>query len=41
MNSAAMRFVAAERLTREGYGNYASLFPDVKQLDAKTAEPKP
>jgi methionine-R-sulfoxide reductase len=37
MNSAAMRFVPAERLTIEGYGRYASLFPDVKQLDAKPA----
>ena len=31
MNSAALRFVPAERLTIEGYGRYASTFPDVKQ----------
>jgi methionine-R-sulfoxide reductase len=31
MNSAALRFVPAERLTVEGYGRYASLFPGVKQ----------
>jgi peptide methionine sulfoxide reductase msrA/msrB len=31
MNSAALRFVPAARLTVEGYGQYASLFPDVKQ----------
>jgi methionine-R-sulfoxide reductase len=35
MNSAALRFVPAERLTIEGYGRYASMFPDVKQLDAQ------
>lgn len=33
MNSASMRFVPAERLTVEGYGQYAKLFPEVKQLD--------
>ena len=32
MNSAALRFVPAERLTVEGYGTYAPLFPAVKQL---------
>jgi len=31
MNSAAMRFVPAEKLVEEGYGQYAKLFPDVKQ----------
>lgn len=34
MNSAAMRFVPAERLTIEGYGQYAALFPAVKQVVA-------
>ncbi len=33
MNSAAMRFVPAERLTVEGYGQYAKLFPEVKQVE--------
>ena len=31
INSAALRFVPAARLTAEGYGRYASLFPDVRQ----------
>ena len=35
MNSAALRFVPAERLTIEGYSRYASMFPDVKQVEAK------
>ena len=30
-NSAALRFVPAARLTAEGYGQYASQFPDIKQ----------
>ena len=34
MNSAALRFVAAERLTLEGYGRYAPLFRGVGQLAA-------
>jgi methionine-R-sulfoxide reductase len=37
INSASLRFVPAERLTLEGYADYAKLFPEVKQLDA---EPK-
>jgi peptide methionine sulfoxide reductase msrA/msrB len=32
MNSAALRFIPAERLTVEGYGAYASRFPNVKQI---------
>ena len=32
MNSASMRFVPAERLSAEGYGKYAGLFPEVKQV---------
>jgi methionine-R-sulfoxide reductase len=32
MNSASLRFIPAERLQLEGYGKYAALFPDVKQL---------
>lgn len=31
MNSAALRFVPADSLVIEGYGEYASLFPEVKQ----------
>jgi len=31
MNSASLRFIPAERLTLEGYGEYAKLFPDVQQ----------
>ena len=34
INSAALRFVPAERLTIEGYGQYAKQFPDIKQLPA-------
>ncbi len=37
INSAALRFIPAERLTIEGYGQYAKDFPKVKQLPA----PKP
>lgn len=29
MNSAALRFVPADKLVEEGYGDYAHLFPDV------------
>ena len=38
MNSASMRFVPAEKLVEAGYGQYAKLFPKVKQ---STPEPKP
>lgn len=31
MNSAALRFIPAEKLTQEGYGQFAKLFPNVKQ----------
>jgi peptide methionine sulfoxide reductase msrA/msrB len=41
MNSAAMRFVPAERLAAEGYGAYARLFPDVKQVGAPAAASSP
>lgn len=34
INSAALRFVPAARLTAEGYGQFASLFPDVAQEGA-------
>lgn len=38
MNSASLRFVPAEKLEAEGYGQYAKLFPDVKQSqESKTA----
>ncbi|MFI5308910.1 MAG: bifunctional methionine sulfoxide reductase B/A protein [Polyangiales bacterium] len=36
MNSAAMRFVPAEKLVEEGYGQYAKLFPNAKQSAAQT-----
>jgi peptide methionine sulfoxide reductase msrA/msrB len=31
MNSASLKFIPAEKLTASGYGQYASLFPNVKQ----------
>ena len=34
MNSASLRFIAADRLSAEGYGQYTRLFPDVKQVEA-------
>jgi peptide methionine sulfoxide reductase msrA/msrB len=34
INSASLRFVAAEQLTAQGYGQYAPLFPEVKQAGA-------
>ncbi len=37
INSASLRFVPAERLTLEGYGQYAKLFPDVKQVEEPRA----
>jgi peptide methionine sulfoxide reductase msrA/msrB len=37
MNSASLRFVPAERLTAEGYGQYARLFPSVKQVEVAPA----
>jgi len=33
MNSAALRFVPADRLLAEGYGYYAGRFPNVKQVE--------
>ena len=33
MNSAAMRFIAAEDLEQEGYGQYGHLFDDVDESD--------
>jgi methionine-R-sulfoxide reductase len=41
INSAALRFVAAERLVAEGYGAYAKLFPDVEQVGQPAAAPTP
>ncbi len=35
INSAALRFVPAARLTAEGYGRFASLFPGIAQESAK------
>jgi methionine-R-sulfoxide reductase len=32
INSASLRFIPAERLTIEGYAQYAALFPKVKQI---------
>jgi methionine-R-sulfoxide reductase len=37
INSASLRFVPADRLTVEGYGQFAKLFPDVKQVEAPRA----
>ena len=37
MDSASLRFVPAERLTAEGYGEYTKLFPEVKQPPAPVA----
>jgi len=34
MNSAAMRFIPVERLVDEGYGQYLSLFQDVRAKDS-------
>lgn len=34
MNSASLRFVPAEKLEQEGYGQFAKLFPNVKQVGA-------
>ena len=33
INSASLRFVPAERLVLEGYGQYTKLFPEVKQVE--------
>ena len=35
MDSASLRFIPAERLTVEGYGDYAHLFPGVTQQPKK------
>ncbi len=35
INSASLRFIAAERLEAEGYGTYAQLFPNVEQVKAQ------
>lgn len=37
INSASLRFVPADRLAVEGYGQYAKLFPDVKQIEEPRA----
>jgi peptide methionine sulfoxide reductase msrA/msrB len=34
MNSASLRFVPADKLNESGYGQYAKLFPEVKQSQA-------
>lgn len=39
MNSASLRFIPAEKLQQAGYGQYAKLFPNVKQLGDST-QPK-
>jgi peptide methionine sulfoxide reductase msrA/msrB len=40
MNSASLRFVPADKLVAEGYGQYAKLFPNVKQSgEAPKAKP--
>jgi peptide-methionine (R)-S-oxide reductase len=33
INSAALRFIPAADLTKEGYGEYAKDFPDIKQAE--------
>jgi peptide methionine sulfoxide reductase msrA/msrB len=38
MNSASLRFIPAEKLVESGYGQYAKLFPDVKQSQAPAAK---
>jgi methionine-R-sulfoxide reductase len=35
INSAALRFIPADKLAEEGYGQYASLFSDSKKTSAK------
>ncbi|MEO6573132.1 MAG: peptide-methionine (R)-S-oxide reductase MsrB [Polyangiaceae bacterium] len=37
INSASLRFVPADRLTVEGYAQFAKLFPDVKQVEEPRA----
>lgn len=37
MNSASLRFIPAEKLVESGYGQFAKLFPDVKQTQAAPA----
>jgi len=39
MNSASLRFIPADKLVESGYGQYAKLFPDVKQLQAQPVQP--
>jgi peptide methionine sulfoxide reductase msrA/msrB len=39
MNSASLRFIAADKLVEAGYGQYASLFPQVKQSASKAPAP--
>jgi len=39
MNSASLRFIPAEKLTQEGYGQYAKLFPNVKQVGVAAGAP--
>ncbi|GAC1588772.1 MAG: hypothetical protein NVS3B20_16410 [Polyangiales bacterium] len=40
INSAALRFIAADHLVAEGYPQYAKLFPEVKQVAAQKQEAK-
>jgi peptide methionine sulfoxide reductase msrA/msrB len=40
MNSASLRFIPADRLAMEGYGQYAKLFPDVAQSGDPQAQTK-
>jgi peptide methionine sulfoxide reductase msrA/msrB len=41
MNSAAMRFIPAAKLNESGYGQYAQLFPEVKQTKENALQPAP
>jgi peptide methionine sulfoxide reductase msrA/msrB len=36
MNSASLRFIPAEKLVESGYGQYAKLFPEVKQPQSES-----
>ncbi|MBN2432642.1 MAG: peptide-methionine (R)-S-oxide reductase MsrB, partial [Acidobacteria bacterium] len=38
INSAALRFIPAEKLVEEGYADYADLFPDVRQTQEVTEQ---
>jgi peptide methionine sulfoxide reductase msrA/msrB len=41
MNSASLRFIPADKLAESGYGQYAKLFPEVKQSQQVTPKAAP